>query len=78
MSRNNDISLCVTRALDQYFADLDGEMPSDVYAMVLREVERPLLETVLKRARGNQTLAADILGINRNTLRRKLADHGLG
>lgn len=77
MSRTNELAACVERALDRYFSDLDGEKPSDVYAMVIHEVERPILEAVLKRARGNQTLAAEILGINRNTLRRKLVDHGL-
>ncbi|MFT4171542.1 MAG: Fis family transcriptional regulator [Rhodocyclaceae bacterium] len=77
MSNKNEIALCVAQALDRYFADLDGERPGGIYDMVLRQVERPMLESVLRQAQGNQTLAAEMLGINRNTLRRKLADHGL-
>lgn len=77
MSQHNDISQSVADALERYFADLDGEHAAGVYAMVLREVERPMLESVMRHAGGNQTLAAEILGINRNTLRRKLADHQL-
>jgi Fis family transcriptional regulator len=77
MSRSDDISDCVRRALERYFKDLDGEKPTGVYDMVLRNVERPMLEIVMKHADGNQTLAAEMLGINRNTLRRKLTDHDL-
>ena len=77
MNKKNDIALCVTQALDRYFADLDGEKPSDIYDMVMRQVERPLLESIMSRVRNNQTQAAEILGITRNTLRRKLTDHGL-
>jgi Fis family transcriptional regulator len=77
MSRPDDISDSVRRALDRYFKDLDGELPSGVYDMVLKTVERPLLETVMRQADGNQTLAAEMLGINRNTLRKKLNEHQL-
>lgn len=72
-----DISDCVRRSLNRYFRDLDGNRPHAIYDMVLNAVERPMLEVVMKQANGNQTVAADILGINRNTLRRKLADHDL-
>ncbi|KAF7600139.1 MAG: Fis family transcriptional regulator [Candidatus Dactylopiibacterium carminicum] len=75
--KENDIALCVTQSLERYFSDLDGETPADLYAMVMRQVERPLLESVMTRVGGNQTQAAEILGITRNTLRRKLTDHGL-
>lgn len=68
---------CVRRTLDQYFRDLGGETPSDLHHLVVRSVERPLLENVMARAQGNQSLAAQWLGINRNTLRRKLLEHGL-
>ena len=61
----------------QYFKDLDGERPAGIYNMVIDCVEKPLLEVVLAHAQGNQTRAADILGINRNTLRKKLQEHGL-
>lgn len=77
MSRPDDIGECVRHALERYFKDLDGEKPTGVYDMVIRNVERPMLEIVLKQAGGNQTVAAEMLGINRNTLRRKLTDHDL-
>ncbi len=74
---SNDISDCVRRTLNRYFRDLDGEVPHAVYDMVIRCAEKPMLEVVMKQANGNQTTAADILGINRNTLRRKLTDYEL-
>jgi Fis family transcriptional regulator len=74
---SNDISDCVKRTLNRYFRDLDGETPQPVYDMVIRCAEKPMLEVVMRQANGNQTMAADILGINRNTLRRKLADYDL-
>jgi len=77
MSRGSDIAECVRQSLDCYFRDLDGEKPSAIYAMVLAQVERPMLEVVMREARGNQTQAAEMLGINRNTLRRKLAANDL-
>jgi Fis family transcriptional regulator len=73
----SDISECVRRSLDRYFRDLDGEKPCAIYDMVLAQVERPMLEVVMREANGNQTVAATLLGINRNTLRRKLQDHDL-
>ncbi|HAF55378.1 MAG TPA: Fis family transcriptional regulator [Thauera sp.] len=76
-SRSNEIADAVVRTLDQYFRDLDGEKPAAIHDMVIRNVERPMLEFVLRRANGNQTVAADMLGINRNTLRRKLTDYEL-
>ncbi len=77
MKRSNDISACIYGALTTYFEDLDGEKPGPIYDMVLKSVERPMLEVVLERANGNQTLAAEMLGINRNTLRKKLVEHKL-
>ena len=68
----NEIADTVKRSLEKYFRDLDGEIPRSVYDMVIRNVERPLLEVVLDRAEGNQTIAAQMLGINRNTLRKKM------
>lgn len=67
----------VTTALEKYFTELNGETATDVYDMVLCCIERPMLQVVMKQAANNQTVAAQILGINRNTLRKKLADHGL-
>jgi Fis family transcriptional regulator, factor for inversion stimulation protein len=65
------------RALHAYLASLDGDRPARLYDLVLREVEEPLFRTVLDYASGNQSRAADILGINRGTLRKKLRELGL-
>ncbi|MCZ6560005.1 MAG: DNA-binding transcriptional regulator Fis [Gammaproteobacteria bacterium] len=64
-------------ALNSYFATLNGHQPNALYELVIGEVEKPLLRTVLDYADGNQSRAADILGINRGTLRKKLRQHGL-
>ncbi|MRR50570.1 MAG: Fis family transcriptional regulator [Rhodocyclaceae bacterium] len=74
---SNELNDCVRRTLNRYFRDLDGEAPHAIYDMVINCVEKPMLEVVMKQAAGNQTVAADMLGINRNTLRRKLTDHDL-
>ena len=66
-SLSNDIDIL----LDQYFTDLSGENPNGVYDMVIQSVEKPLLLYVMNFAEGNQSKAADILGLNRNTLRKK-------
>ena len=73
----NDLADCVRRTLNRYFKDLDGETPTGLYDMVVQNVERSMLETVLQPAAGNQTVAASMLGINRNTLRRKLTEYEL-
>ena len=67
----------VSQSMSKYFEQLDGENPSDIYNMVLKEVELPLLEIVMKHCDDNQTKASKILGINRGTLRTKLKDHNL-
>ena len=67
----------VEHAMRSYFANLNGEQVTNVYDMVLAEIEGPLLEVVLEYTRGNQTRASEILGLNRGTLRKKLKDHGL-
>jgi len=72
MSRSNELAEAVKRALERYFKDMDGETPHAIYDMVLKNVERPMIELVLSRAEGNQTVAAAMLGINRNTLRKKM------
>ncbi|MBT8149234.1 MAG: DNA-binding transcriptional regulator Fis [Pseudomonadales bacterium] len=64
-------------AMSNYFKHLDGQSVSDVYQMVLSEVEAPLLEQVMKYVRNNQTKAAHLLGLNRGTLRKKLKQYGL-
>lgn len=67
----------VRSALEQYMATLEGDDPRDLYALVMGEVERPLLECAMRHCEGNQTRAAACLGINRGTLRKKLREHGL-
>ncbi|MDX1456151.1 MAG: DNA-binding transcriptional regulator Fis [Marinobacter sp.] len=64
-------------ALKNYFAQLDGAPVTDVYQLVLSEVEAPLLEQVMKYTRNNQTKASTMLGLNRGTLRKKLKQYGL-
>lgn len=71
------LAQAVTTALEKYFTELNGESASNVYDMVIDCVEKPLLQVVMTQAGNNQTVAAQILGINRNTLRKKLGDHGL-
>lgn len=73
----SELSACVRRDLEQYFKDLDGESPAGIYEMVLNCVEKPLLEVILDRAGSNQSRAAEWLGINRNTLRKKMQQHGI-
>lgn len=75
--KQDQICHAVREALEQYFRDLDGEMPQAIYDMVLSRVEKPMLEVVLDKAQGNQTRAAELLGINRNTLRKKMQEHDL-
>jgi Fis family transcriptional regulator len=71
----NEIARYVRDAVNEYFRDLEGEHPSSsIYDMVVRCVEKPLIETVLHHASGNQTKTAELLGINRNTLRKKMQE----
>ncbi len=67
----------VRQSVDTYFSDLKGTEPHDMYDMFVRAVERPLLEAVMDYTASNQSMAADWLGINRNTLRKKLLEHKL-
>ncbi|WP_079418276.1 helix-turn-helix domain-containing protein [Thiomonas intermedia] len=75
--RKTTLEQCVVDSLEAYFDDLGGSEPHGIHAMVLAAVEKPLLATVMKHAEGNQSLAARWLDINRNTLRKKLAEHKL-
>jgi len=70
--RKQPLCACIRSSLELYFKDLDGHHANNVYQMVLSEVEKPLLEVVMNQTRGNQTKAAELLGINRSTLRKKL------
>jgi len=77
MINENEIARCVRRTLDGYFRDLDGEKPGEIYYMVISCVEKPLIEVVLHKVGGNQTVAAELLGLNRNTLRKKIKSYGI-
>ena len=76
-ARENELASTVRKVMRQYFKDLDGEKCTGIYEMVVCAVERPMLEVVMVQAQGNQTRAAELLGLNRNTLRKKLQQHGL-
>lgn len=71
------IDECVRDSLEAYFQDLGGEQPCAMYEMLIKAVEKPLLEVVMKQADNNQSRAAEWLNLNRNTLRKKLLDHYL-
>jgi len=73
----NELSICVRKVLTEYFKDLDGETAANVYDMVINCVEKPVLQIVMNKAGNNQSRAADMLGINRNTLRKKMLQHGI-
>ena len=77
MIDESELAACVRRELIKYFKDLDGESPAGIYEMVLNCVEKPMLEVILDRAGSNQSRAADWLSINRNTLRKKMQQHGI-
>jgi len=75
--RNKPLRRLTEEALAKYFKDLNGHQPSNLYDFVIGEVEAPLLQSVMDYTEGNQTLAADVLGINRATLRKKLKQYKL-
>ncbi len=77
-SRAMPLRTMTADALNSYFASLNGQKPGQLYDLVLREVEEPLFRAVLDYSQGNQSRAAEILGINRGTLRKKLKNYGLG
>ncbi|MBA2351025.1 MAG: helix-turn-helix domain-containing protein [Burkholderiales bacterium] len=77
MTRESELARCVRNSVECYFRDLDGEKPGALYEMVIHCVEKPLIEMVLQRVEGNQTRAAELLGINRSTLRKKIDAHGI-
>ena len=76
MSKIN-LEECVRTSLEGYFTDLGGTTPDGMYDMMVRVVEKPLLEVVMQHAEQNQSRAAEWLGLNRNTLHKKLVDHQL-
>lgn len=77
MSEPQSIENCIRSNLETYFRDLDGTEPTGVYDMLVRLVEKPLFEVVMAQSGQNQSRAAEWLGLNRNTLRKKLIEHDL-
>lgn len=76
-SAQQPLSSCVARSLDNYFEQLDGQQPTNIYDMVMNEVEGPLLKAVMAYTGDNQTKASEVLGLNRGTLRKKLKQFGM-
>jgi Fis family transcriptional regulator len=76
-TRNKLLSNLTDECLNSYFETLNGHKPGDLYQLVIGEVEKPLFRAVLAYTKGNQSEAAEILGINRGTLRKKLKDYKL-
>ena len=74
---NKPLRKVTEEALGNYFANLNGGNPNELYSLVMSEVEAPLFKTVMDYTGGNQSRAAQILGINRGTLRKKLRTYGL-
>lgn len=77
MDDPSQLEIAVVQQLEQYFRDLDGAPPRLIYEMVIRSVEGPMLKTVMGHAQGKQSQASQMLGINRNTLRKLLKQHGI-
>jgi len=71
------LSSNIRTSLSQFLNDLDGENPGNIYDMVLQQIEQPLLELIMHHVDGNQSKAAEFLGINRGTLRKKLKTYNL-
>jgi Fis family transcriptional regulator, factor for inversion stimulation protein len=77
MKKECKVSVAITESLDDYFMHLDGQPPHAIYDMVLSSIEKPMLEYILNKVGGNQSKAAEMLNINRNTLRKKMAQYNL-
>lgn len=77
--KKKDMSLgeCARISLQKYFEDLEQEVPTNLYTMVMAEVEGPMLEVIMKHTNNNQSQASEILGLNRGTLRKKLKEYKL-
>lgn len=76
-SKNQGLAESVKNHMQRYFKDLDGHEPAHLYQLVLQEIERPLLESVMEYTRGNQSKASIVLGLNRGTLRKKLKQYSI-
>ena len=76
--RKSPLASAARISLERYLSDLDGHSPNHLYQMVIDEIERPMLEVVMQFTGGNQSKAAELLGLNRGTLRKKLSQHNIG
>ncbi len=76
-SQQSSVAKVVESSVRNYFELLDGEQTSNLYKLIINEVEKPLLSVVLEQTGGNQSKSAEILGLNRGTLRKKLIEHKL-
>lgn len=77
MTGSSKLTDAVKESLNDYFTHLDGQPPHAIYDMVLGCVEKSMLEFILHKVGGNQSKAAEVLGLNRNTLRKKMAQYHL-
>lgn len=76
--KGGKLAECVHKSVSRYLRDLKGEEASRMYQMVLEQVEKPLLEVIMQHSENNQSRASRMLGINRNTLRKKLEFYQIG
>lgn len=75
--KNQPLHDSVRQALENYMTQLNGQSPSNLYELILAEVEAPLMECVMEYTKNNQSRAAIVLGLSRGTLRKKLKMYGL-
>lgn len=75
--QTSGLNTIIRSSLSQFLNDLDGENPGNIYDLVMQQVEEPLLELIMQHVEGNQSKAAECLGINRGTLRKKLKTYNL-
>jgi Fis family transcriptional regulator len=73
----SQLSNAVKHSIRRYLYDLDGALPNNMYEMVIQQIEQPLFEAILEHTKGNQSRAAELLGLNRGTLRKKLRSYNL-
>lgn len=73
----SQLSHAVKHSIRRYLYELDGTLPNNMYDLVLRQIEQPLFEAILEHTKGNQSRAAEMLGLNRGTLRKKLRSYNL-
>jgi len=73
----SQLSHAVKHSIRRFLYELDGAHPDNMYELVLKQIEQPLFEAILEHTKGNQSRAADLLGLNRGTLRKKLRSYNL-